>query len=75
MIVRIQRFKLCFLFILHLDGRDQRGQNELPFVVNEREGQFILTSLVRMNCPSWSMSALLPTFNGRSSRPWSILVC
>lgn len=36
MIVRIQRFKLCFLFILHLDGRDQRGQNELPFVVNER---------------------------------------
>ena len=51
MIVRIQRFKLCFLFILHLDGE------------------------VRMNCPSWSMSALLPTFNGQSSRPWSILVC
>ena len=36
MVVGIQRFKLCFLFILHLDGRDQRGQNELPFVVNER---------------------------------------
>ena len=36
MIVRIQRFKLCFLFILHLDRRDQRGQNELPFVVDER---------------------------------------
>ena len=36
MIVGIQRFKLCFLFILHLDGRDQRGQNELPFVVDKR---------------------------------------
>ena len=36
MIVRIQRFKLCFLFILHLDRRDQRGQNELSFMVNER---------------------------------------
>ena len=28
-----------------------------------------------INCPSWSMSALLPTFSGRSRRPWSILVC
>ena len=35
MIVRIQRFKPCFLFILHLDGRDQRGQNKLPFVIDE----------------------------------------
>ena len=60
MIVRIQRFKLCFLFILHLDGRDQRGQNKLPFVVDERAA----TDLQR-----------LPIFNGRSRRPWSILVC
>ena len=36
MVVGIQRFKLCFLFILHLDGCDQRGQNKLPFVVDER---------------------------------------
>lgn len=36
MIVGIQRFKLCFLFILHLNGCDQRGQNKLPFVVDER---------------------------------------
>ena len=36
MVVGIQRFKLCFLFILHLNGCDQRGQNKLPFVVDER---------------------------------------
>ena len=36
MVVGIQRFKLCFLFILHLNGCDQRGQNKLPLVVNER---------------------------------------
>ena len=36
MIVRIQRFKLCFLFILHLNGCDQRGQNKLPLVVDDR---------------------------------------
>ena len=36
MIVRIQRFKLCFLLIFNLNGCDQRGQNKLPFVVDER---------------------------------------